>query len=609
LREIPGLQVARYGRPGSLTQVFARGAQRTGTLILIDGVPVNDPGGEVNLAGFSSSSIDRIEVVRGPESALFGAEASAGVVQLFTRRGNPENRVPRGSFTYERGSFQTDRWIAGLSGGSGSRLDYSLNAEQFHTAGEYANDAFRNTTGAANIGLRLAHSTELRGIFRSFDSYVGTPNQVGYGIVDHNANQSARDSMLALRLDDIRGRNYVQRFSFGYHRLRDLYLDPGPDGPYTVAALVREARNPVPRTYLERLVDPGFPPSAVPAGMTLVTSTVDWMLYPSDPYLNLTHRKNLEYQGTLTHRAGVAVFGYDYERQGGDITGRDVARDNHAVFLHKQQALAGRVFLSGGLRLERNSVFGTKVTPRGAASIRIAGEHGALSSTFFRISASRGITEPTLIQNFARDSYSVGNPSLRPEKTHSYEAGIVQEWFSRHLRTEVAAFANSFEDLIIYIFQPFPERSTWRNVEASRGRGIELSAQARLFRHVSLSGSYTRLFTRITRSSSPNSTFTGVGQELARRPGNSGALALTVSPRRWWFQAGSVLVGERQDFDLFGVTRSAGYQNVYAGGGFRLNRHLTPFLRADNLLNSRYHEILGYPTLSRSLNGGLRLEW
>jgi vitamin B12 transporter len=376
-----------------------------------------------------------------------------------------------------------------------------------------------------------------------------------------------------------------------------------------VAALLRDVQTPVPRTYLDRLVAPNFPPSAVPPSLRLATQTVDYLLYPSGAFLTLTSRKNFEYQGTLSHSSGAAVFGYEYQRQGGDITGRQASRDNHAVFLHKQQRLAGRVFLSGGLRLEQNSVFHTKLTPRVAASFLVSGQHGPLSTTFFRASAARGITEPTLVQNFARDPYYVGNTALRPEKTASYDAGLVQEWFDRRLRTELAAFDSSFKDLIVFVFLPFPEPSTWQNVEASRARGLELSAQARFARYFSISGNYTRMWTRITRSSSPNSLFTGVGQELARRPGNSAAFSVSVAPKRWWFQAGAVLVGERQDTDLFGVTRNPGYQNVQAGGAYRLNRHLTPFLRADNLLNARYQEVLGYPTLSRSIYGGVRFQW
>jgi vitamin B12 transporter len=117
------------------------------------------------------------------------------------------------------------------------------------------------------------------------------------------------------------------------------------------------------------------------------------------------------------------------------------------------------------------------------------------------------------------------------------------------------------------------------------------------------------MWTRITRSDSPNSLFTGVGQELARRPGNSAALAVTFAPRRWTVQTGAVLVGERQDTDLFGVTRNRGYQTVYAAGSFRLTRNLVPFARVENLTNERYEEVLGYPALSRNAHGGLRFEW
>ncbi len=604
LREVPGLNVARYGRPGSLTEVFSRGGQRTATLVLLDGIPVNDPGGEVNLAGLSSSELERIEVVRGPESALFGAEAASGVVQLFTRRGNAEERRPRGSVSYDRGSFQTDRFSADLAGGSGGRFDYSFGAEQFHSAGEYRNDYFRNTTGSANVGFRIAPSTQARAMFRSFDSALGTPNQVGYGIYDSDASEATRDYAAGVRVEDVRGPHYVQRFSFAYHRSHDLFLDPQAEGPYEVAALVRDVARPVSRTYLERLVSPD---AVAPPGLRLVTQSV--YLWPMDPYLSLSSRKDAGYQGTFTHDGSEVVFGYDYERQEADITGRAVARDNHGAFVHAQHAAAGRVYFSGGLRLEQNSAFHTKLTPRGAVSFLLAGEHGALSSTLLRFSAGVGITEPSLLQNFARDSYFVGNPALRPEKTISYEAGIVQEWLARRVRTEVSAFDNSFHDLIVFAFLPLPEPSTWMNVNASRSRGLEFSARARITGALSASGSYTRMWTRITRSDSPNSLFTGVGQELARRPGNSAALAVTFAPRRWTVQTGAVLVGERQDTDLFGVTRNRGYQTVYAAGSFRLTRNLVPFARVENLTNERYEEVLGYPALSRNAHGGLRFEW
>ena len=117
LREVPGLAVMQTSRRGGLTSVFTRGGASTGTLVLLDGEPMNEPGGGMNFAHLSSAGLERIEVVRGPESALFGAEAASGVIQLFTERGDPETTRPHGSVSYERGSFQTDRWMADLNGG------------------------------------------------------------------------------------------------------------------------------------------------------------------------------------------------------------------------------------------------------------------------------------------------------------------------------------------------------------------------------------------------------------------------------------------------------------------------------------------------------------
>jgi outer membrane cobalamin receptor len=606
LEDVPGLQITRYGRPGSLTQMFGRGGQRTATLLVVDGVPVNDPGGELNLAGYSTAGLERIEVVRGAESAVFGADAASGVVQLFTKRGNPEDRLPRGSVSYERGSFQTDRWGANLAGGSGQRFDYAVSAEQFHTVGEYVNDYFRNTNGTANVGYRIAPSTQVRGVFRSFDAMIGTPNQVGWGLYNFDANEATRDTLVSVSLDDVRGHNFVQHARFGYHRSWDMYHDATGEGPYEVSALVRDVTSPVRRVYFERLTDPTAP---VPAGMRLVTSSV--YMWPSDPYLSLSTRKNFEYQGTLAHAGGATVFGYDYERQDADISGTLADRDNHSIFVHEQYAIARRAFLSGGLRMEHNSAFGTKVTPRGAASFLVAGEHGAFSSTYLRASAGIGIVEPSMLQNFAQNPYYAGNPGLRPEKTVSYEAGLVQEWFRRRVRAEVSAFANTYKDLIVFVSLPYPEPSTWRNVERSRARGMEFSGHAKITRLLSVSGGYTHLWTRITESSSSASIFTGVGQELPHRAGNSGSLSATFAARRWMFNAGGTFVGERQDPDqsVFGITRNPGYQDFHASGSFRLTKNLVPYLRAGNLFNQYYEPVLGYPASSRNVTGGLRVEW
>jgi outer membrane cobalamin receptor len=603
LRDIPGLQISDYGRRGALTQVYTRGAERTGTLVLLDGVPLNDPGGELHLEHLSSEGIERVEVVRGPESALFGAEAAAGVVQLFTKRGDPEDKRPHGSVTYERGNFQTDRWMANLSGGDGGRLDYSFSAAQLHTVGAFQDDFYRNTTGTANAGYRFSDATQLRGVFHTYNAHVGTPGQVAYGINDPFSNEETGDSTVSLRLDDSRGSNYLQRFTFGFNRLSDRFNDDAPFGTQDLAALVRDVPGPAPRVYFVALLNPlALPnPNQIPPGLRLVNSTAFFGPFDS---LNLTSRKTAGYQGTLSHRGGVLVFGYDYQNQSGDLDGTNAARNNHGFFANLQQSLGQRIYLSGGVRLEHSSAFGTIGTGRGGASLLLFHEHGALSSASLRLSAGRGVTEPSLLEDFAQSPFFHGNPALRPEETNSYEAGLVSEWFGRRLRTEVSAFRNSFHNLIAFV------GDSWQNVQASWARGVETSAQARLAKHILVTGTYMRLNTRITSSVSPSSSTTGLGQELVRRPRNSGSVSVSVTPRRWSFVLGGRFTGERQDADFtFGVTRNPAYQNVYASASYQAAKHITPVFRVDNLLNARYEEVLGYQALSRSVIGGIRIHW
>jgi outer membrane cobalamin receptor len=602
LREIPGLQVDEYGPIGTLAEVFTRGADYTGTLVLLDGVPLNDPGGELHLENFSTEGLDRVEVVLGPESALFGAEAAAGVIQLFTKHGNPEDKIPHGSVSYERGSFQTDHWIANLTGGLPSRFDYSLSGSELHTVGEWPNTFYRNNTGIANLGYKFSDSTQLRAVYHVYDAIVGTPGQIAYGIDDLVPNEHTRDNTVSVRLDDSRGSNYQQQFSFGWQRLNDTYNDNEPYSEQPLAALVQNVAGPPAAVNFVTLVNPYAPPTVIPPGLTLVQSAA--YFGPSSSF-NITERKTAGYQGTLSHRGGAIVFGYGYQDQSGNLSGVAASRTNNGFFANLQQSLGKRIFLSGGARVEHSSAFGTIYSGRGGASLRLTGEHGALSSTLLRVSGGRGVTEPSLLENYAQAApFYFGNPSLRPEVTTTYEAGVVSEWWGRRVRTEVDLFRSSFYDLIAFI------GDTWENIEASWARGVQTSARARVSSNILITGSYMRLYTDITASTSPESSDTGIGEPLVRRPRNSGSLSIAVTPKRWSLVVGASFIGDRQDADFtFGVTRNPGYQNIYASASYVLAKHFTPILRIDNLLNERYEEVLGYQALSRNIIGGVRIHW
>lgn len=598
LRDVPGIDISTTGRRGALTSIFTRGGPSTATLILLDGMPLNQPGGQLDLSSLTTSGLDRVEVVRGAESALFGAEASAGVVQLFTARGDVESRKPRGSVSYERGNFQTDHWTANLNGGLFERVDYSFTGGQFHDVGMFPNDFFRNTTGTANFGIRLTNATQLRAVYREYDSVSGNPGQVGWGERNFSAYGGNRQSTLSGRLEDVRGAHFVQRLSFGYNRLRNLFEDAGTSPAVSVAALVQKETTPLPRVYLVGQVAPDFAATAVPPGQTLVKYT--FYPFPSS-FVGVDDRTDTDYQGTWTHRGGALVFGYRYERQSGHISKINVARTNNGGFFHEQYTVGRRLFLTAGGRIENSSTFGSRFVPRGSATFQL------FRSTYVRASAGRGFTEPTLLENFARESFYVGNPKLKPEKTTLIDAGIVQELFGRRLRLEATYFWNTFQDLIVFDSSSYP--STWSNIDRSWARGLETSATVRLSKYVQLSTNYTHMRTRITRTVSTN-PYTGVGQELPRRPKDAGAAWIAVSPRRWSLLVGGRAMSERQDSDfVFKVTRNPGYGTMFFSGSYALTRHITPYLRVDNLLNERYAEVLGYTALSRGATGGVRVAW
>jgi len=544
LRDVSGVDVVQTGQNGGLTSVFVRGGNSNAALVLLDGVPVTDPGGSLDFVHLTSAGLDRVEVIRGPESALFGAEGMSGVIQMFTRHGDPEADTPHGDLVYDRGSFSTDHWSAALNGGLAKRFDYALTTDQFRSTGEYPNDAYRITTGTANIGYRFSNATQLRASYREFDSYTGDPGQTADHSFDLLSHSLDRDSALSVRIDDTRGPSFSQRFLYGYHRYRDAYYD-------------------------------GFDPASI----------------------SLADRNIAMYQGTLAHHGGALLFGYEFQRQAGLISGSDQSRYNNGFFVYEQYSVGHRVVLAGGARLEHSSIFGTQFAPRGAATFRLPRD------LFLRLSTSRGVQEPSLLQNFARVAYFVGNPALKPEKTVSYEAGLFREFLARRLRAEASFFRNSFRDLILFDFSNFP--GTWNNIQQSWARGLELSGSARFLRFVALRAGYTRLYTRITQSSNPAQ----IGTQLLRRPLNSGAVSLELAPRRWTFTMGARFVGERADSDFLRPTvlTNPGYNYVFVNGSFQATRNVSLFVRVGNLLDEQYQEALGYAALSRNATGGMRI--
>src|SRR6185369_3718447 len=186
LRSIPGLAVVQTGGRGGITSIFARGGESDYNKVLIDGVPVNSAGGLFDFSSLTPENLDRIEVVRGPQSALFGSDAMTSVIQLVTKRGSTSD--PEFEFSGEGGSFDYHRETARLSG-LARGFDYSASFGFQSTDGRFPNSDFINRSASANLGFHLAPEAELRVTSRWNNNTLGVPGPTGFLFADPDERQ------------------------------------------------------------------------------------------------------------------------------------------------------------------------------------------------------------------------------------------------------------------------------------------------------------------------------------------------------------------------------------------------------------------------------------
>ena len=577
LRELPGVSVARAGVTGQQASVFVRGGESSFARVLVDGVPVNEPGGFYNFASQFPLELGRVELVRGAASSLYGTDALAGVVQLVTRRAAPGTR-PSLSAGLEAGAFATRR-VQATTLGSASRLDWNAGLSYSKTDNEQPNSAFEQTAGAASVGLRISERSSLRAVLRGEASSAGTPGQTAFGRPDRDATSDHDELVAALSFRHARGGS-LHELRAGFSRTGQLSKDPLDSGSYL----------------------PSY------AGHSAPFASYD---YPSAlGYQNDTRRLALGYQ--VEARLGgshLLTAGAEVEHEGGDIGERagpllSPVRTNAGLYLQDRVVL-GRLSLTAGGRVERNDSYGTRAVPRVAAAWRLG---PVTRATTLRASAGAGIKEPSFFQSFGVDEFALGNPDLRPERSRSYDAGAEQRLAHDRLRLEATLFQHDYLDQIAYRVLSFtPFRGSFENLGRTRARGLELAVEAAPRDGLRLLAQYTLLDGAVLVSTSDSPLY-AVGQPLLRRPRHQGSLTASFAARRLSGGATLLMVGRRSDSDFLGLdlTENPGYARFDARLRAALGHGLEAFAVAENLLNRRYQEILGYPALGRGVRAGVR---
>jgi vitamin B12 transporter len=586
LREVPGASVVQVGSFGGVTSLFLRGGESDYVKVLVDGVPANQPGGAFNWANLTTDNVERIEVLRGPGSVIYGSDAVSGVVQIFTRRGGDGFAAEAGA---EAGSFGTINGHGAVLGGT-PRLGYSADANRFSTDGTYAfNSDYGNTALSASLRGQPDDLSDASLAFRYTDSRYHFPTDFAGVLSD--SNQASAEKMVSLAGEAGRqlGDRYALRVTLGGSRT-DSEFDDISDHPGDTLGFGFESHR----------------SSRAQRG-------------------NLDARFNAIASDVVTLTAGVQVE-RETERQAGETTSNfggivtlpDTPFDRGRTTLgYYGQAL---VDLSSGLainlnaRLDDNSAFGTFFTYRAGAVYRV------LPMTRIRASVGRSFKAPTFCEQFCDAAFVVGDSTLSPEWSTSWEAGIEQVLAAGRASVWATYFDQRFTDMIVYDASGPSGSPTYRNGAAATARGVETGIRVGAGSRLGGSVSYTYLETRATDDAGIPSASFAAGEPLIRRPGHSGTLTLRSQILdRVTLGAGVVYTGARDDVDFnqfpaqvvelpaYTVVSVSTELAIIASGPGRPG--LSALLRAENLLDERYEQVVGFEGRERGVFGGAKLRF
>jgi vitamin B12 transporter len=643
LRQVPGVQVLENGQLGINESLFIRGGESKSNKVLLDGIPLNEIGGTVDFGGVFTTGIDQVEILRGPNSVLYGADALAGVVNLTTAQG--KTFTPQLSYAFDAGNFNSLHNDLSL-GGIFRQIDYFSEFARFDGGNTSANPHFHNGTYAGNFGWTPGASTSLRLTVRRVAAKVDVPNAIDFFGIPDDSFQTEDNTYIGATLQNQTTSHWHNLLRYGATRQNSEFLNPSPTGTLDLFG-----------NFLGNTVTIQGANGFSTTGQAILDFGGN---YPQRFFI-LNNSDLLTFQSDYSFGTRLsALFAFHFENERGP---KPAERTNFSYTGEVHGNLWNRLYATLGVGVEKNTVFGLAATPRASLAYYLVRPRatGSLAGTKLKFNYGQGIQEPDI---FSADNSLLALLSQLPNgpqlisqfhvgpigavRSRSFDAGVEQLFWDGRAKLGLTFFDNHFSDEIEFVspgglaklgvpqgildVTPFGASI---NSLATRSLGAETELEVGLGHGFTLRAAYTYLDGIVRRSFSSDELFPSfnplfptipigafsplVGNRPFNRAPHTGSFYLGYARRKLALTLSGNFIGRRDSSTFlsdstFGPSMllpnhnlAAAYQKIDVSGSYRLTRHVQLYSAVENLASQHYDPAPGFPALPFNFRAGIRV--